>query len=658
MLTEIINFTNTLSDDFKSLGMQPKKGLHILLKVDDNGNVITKAESIEYGFYAKKMKDELSLFLQKCMQLQENAWCINTNKCYDLPTKAIHTCSPFCIAFRKEHLKGGTKFKVNAEKEKPQLQERFKDIYFEKAKETIEESNVKQLNAFQSFLNLFVNGGWEIILENTEQQRSAELELLIQKETKFKEEVKNEKDKLKKAELKDKLSDIQAELLKYQPLAESDYILFYLDLPLSDYKEVHGKYLNDKLFNTTSYNTEPDEDGLVYGTNDFQNGFNANMPFLLHQTASFDITGRISSIDARTLYEFSKVLPRKALPNPLPIFIYNDEFKQKVIALYKDGKRNFREIIEVLYQSHKDDFQNYYLLNWSNTRDGIIFNDFDFVAKFEYELKDSDTNDLDIQNLFHIHNKKEDKKQGEKIYSGIKNIFELEDRVLKYLIQNKYHRVDYFSDFKKEDYDNKDLTFLSYTKYRKAVYDYVYKSNRNAITGDIFKEMVFNAILDDLKNNNEYGIKEKLNYWYSSLYEYFYKINDKNIPTMASKLKDYERFVADLINESANLEEATDKHFAFASGQVIRYLLSKSKADDTSFRLMEPYLQKTNCKSLQEQVTEDFARYKHENFSLKFEKVAAFVLSYETEQNLKKIQSQLLSGLFAKNQLFSDKNQN
>ena len=69
---------------------------------------------------------------------------------------------------------------------------------------------------------------------------------------------------------------------------------------------------------------------------------------------------------------------------------------------------------------------------------------------------------------------------------------------------------------------------------------------------------------------------------------------------------------------------------------------------------MEPYLQKVNCKALQENIADDFARYKHENFSKSFEKVASFVLSYETDINMKKLQPQLLSGLFSKNQLFSN----
>ena len=127
---------------------------------------------------------------------------------------------------------------------------------------------------------------------------------------------------------------------------------------------------------------------------------------------------------------------------------------------------------------------------------------------------------------------------------------------------------------------------------------------------------------------------------------------------MGSKLKDYQQFVSALLSGIADIENATDEHFAFAAGQVIYYLLSKSKSADTSFRLMEPYLQKTNCKSLQENIAEDFARYKHENFSNNFGKVASFVLSYDTKENIKKLQPQLLSGLFANNQLFSNKNNN
>ena len=99
--------------------------------------------------------------------------------------------------------------------------------------------------------------------------------------------------------------------------------------------------------------------------------------------------------------------------------------------------------------------------------------------------------------------------------------------------------------------------------------------------------------------------------------------------------------------------DITDEKFAFAAGQVIEYILSKSKSADNSYNLLEPYLQQSKCAEFKKAMANDFGRYKHENFSKNFEKVAAFVLSYETDANLKHLLPQILSGVFSKNQLFS-----
>lgn len=648
MIKELVNFSESLSEDFKTLGKKPKDGLHILLQVDeDKGAIITTVQSIEYGYYNyNKMKDDVSPFLSKCIHFQENAWMIDTNKCLDTITRAIHTSSPFSVAIKKDNLIGGKNYEKRKNDGKNLVYDSLEN-YFEKTEELLEEFENKAVNnVSESFVLFFINGSWQIVLEDIENQRAAQYALIQSKIKTLREKHKETKDKVDKATIKENIESLEQEAIMFQPLSDAEYIIFYLDLDIELYKKTHERYLEERLFNTATYNTEPDSNGLIYGTSNFMNTFNSKMPFLLHQTATFDIPNRISNKDAKALYEFEKVFQNKVLPNPLPIFIYQGELNKKIIGLYKEERRNFRDIIDSFYQSYKEDFQNYYLLNWSNTRDGIVFNDFDFVPKFEYELKNEEG--LPVFNLFEIKSK-EDK--GMKHYGKLNNVFELEDWIFKSLIQNKYHRVNYFSDLKPDEYERMPMTFLSFSKYRKAIYDYVYKSNRNAIGGREFDELVFNSIRDDIKRAKEYGIKEKLNYWYS-LYNFFHKNNIN----MASKLKEYQDFVSDLINEKADFELAADEHFAFAAGQVIYYLLSKSKTEDTSFRLMEPYLQKTNCKALQENIADDFARYKHENFSKSFEKVASFVLSYETNQNLKKLQPQLLSGLFAKNQLFSNIN--
>lgn len=649
MINVLVNFSEGLTDDFKSLGKRPKDGLHILLQTKEDRTINTSVESIQFEYINKKI-DEVSPFLKKCLQLQESAWMLDTNKCLDNITRAIHTCSPFSIAIKRDNLIDGNNYERRKLEGKKLVYNSF-DNYFEKADELFsKEIDKKTKDIANSFAKFFKKESWQIVLDDIINQRATKYDLFQSKINGLKEEQKQITDRQKKTVIKDEIKSLEQEAWKFQTVADPEYIIFYVDLDLKSYMQTHAQYLNERLFNTAAYNTEPDSEGLIYGTSNFMNTYNVKMPFLIHQTATFDVSNRISNHDAKALFELESVFKNRTrtLPNLLPLFIYQSELNDKSIGLYADGKRTFRDLINALYQNYKRDFQNYYLLHWSNTKDGIVFNDFDFVPKFEFEINKSAG--LSIQNLFGLNDKS---KKGKKFYPDITNVFELEDRVLKYLIQNKNNRVDYFSDFKPADYERMPLTFLSYSKYRKAIYDYVYKSNRNAIAGNGFDEMIFNSIKDDFKKANEYGIKEKLNYWYS-LYGFFHK----NKTDMASKLKEYQDFVSDIIEEKANLETASDAHFAFAAGQVIYYLLSKSKSEDKSFRLMEPYLQKTNRKALQENIAEDFARYKHENFSRNFERVASFVLSYETDQNMKKLQPELLSGLFSKNQLFSNINKN
>jgi len=647
MIRELINFTDNLDEGFKNLGSIPREGIHILINsnLDEAGTISIDLENVKYEQFSKKQKIEVSEFLSYCKLLHQNAWCIDTNKCFDLPTKAIHTCSPFAVGFKREHLKGGTKFNDNIGKKK-QIYQRFGD-YFNKAFLLFDNDEEKE--KYKIFRNLFTHDSFSKILARIEGEYADKRQKLEEKNEQLKNQFKEINDKASKEILKEEIAQTDQELLKVKPIEDSSYIIFYFDVPLELYKQVHKKYLDDKLFNTDKYNTLPNAEGLIYGTNNFLNGFNSNMPFLMHQTASFDISGRISNTDAKLLNDLKNMLPNKTLPNPLPIFIYKDEMLQdKVISIFRESgfKFGYKEIIQKLVVDNEEDISNYYLLFWQNTMDGIVFRDFDFVSRFEYKFHDP----FIVQNLFGI---KEKGGEGFKHYALIRNIFDLEQQVLKPLIQSKYLRVDYFGDLNKEEYSKLDMTFVSYSKYRKAIYDYVYKSQRNAVSGNAFYEMVFNSILDDLKNSNKHGIKEKLNIWYS-LFEYF---NPKQKTNMVNKLKEYQDFVAAVIANEP-MTDITDEKFAFAAGQVIEYILNKSKSKDKSYALLEPYLQQSKCVEFKKAIADDFGRYKHENFSKNFEKVAAFVLSYETNLNLKHLLPQILSGVFAKNQLFTSKSLN
>lgn len=643
MIKELVNFTKNLSEEFKNLGVKPREGLHIVVRMEnDDGHLSINKKDYQYGIFSKKMEEESPL-LENCKFLSQNAWCIDTNKCFDLPTKAIHSCSPYLIAFKREHLEGGEKHKENEKKNKTQVNQRF-GTYFSKANNLFKTEEEKLTN--QVFELFFSQGHFLEILKEITDKNKVETERLTLISNELSQKAKDSNNKDEKENLKKEISNIDKQLLAVKPLDDSDYVLFYLDKSLEVYKGVHQKYLADKLFNTEKYNTLPNEEGRIFGTSNFMNGFNSSMPFLTHQTASFEITGRISDEDAKCLFEFQQVLPRKTLPNPLPIFIFKDELQEKVISLFKESgyKLGYKELVETLWQDYKQDFGNYYLLNWQNSKDGLVFQDFDFVSQFEYEFE------AQIENLFEIQEK------GGKSYvhyPKITNVFQLEQTIFKSLIQSKYLKVDYFGDLKKDDYEGLAYTFQSFAKYRKAVYDFVYKSKRQGIDENIFYDMVFSHIKDDLRQNNGYSIKEKLNIWFS-LYEKFNN-NNKNIEiSMASQLKNYQEFVAQLSMGKIDTDQAKDKEFAFAAGQVIDYVLGKSKAQDRSYQLLEPYLQQAKCQEFKRAIANDIARYKHEinDSETRFKSVCDFVLTYNTEVNMKELMPEILAGAFSRCQFF------
>ena len=647
MIREIVNFTNNLSEDFKLEGVKPKEGLHILLRIkNEEGQLSIDTENYQYEIYSKKMKEETP-FIEKCKFLSQNAWCIDTNKCFDLPTKAIHSCSPYMVAFKREHIDGGEKYAENQKKNKTQITERF-NSYFEKANALFSTEEEKLSN--QVFQFFFTHRIFESILNEIKYYNQAKSNALTESLEIKKENIRNVIDKYEKENIKLICSHIEENMFEFKPLDDSDYIVFYLEKDIGEYKIVHSKYLREKLFNTEKFNTMPSEEGIVFGTSNYMNSFNSNMPFLSHQTASFEITGRISNIDAKALYDFDDILRRGTLPRPLPLFIYKDELQQEIITLFKESgyKMGFVEMVENLWDTYNEDFKNYYFLYWQNTKDGIVFQDFDFVSQFDYEFKS------EIFNLFNIREK------GSKgidtkllFYSKISTIFEFEKVVFKSLLQSKYLKLDYFSELKTDDYEGLSNSFQAFAKYRKAVYDFVYKSKRQGIDSRIFTDMVFSHIKDDIKNNNEYSIKDKLNMWFS-LYETFDN-NINNNQTMASKLKDYQDFVSKLAVGQADLDKAEDSHFAFAAGQVIEYVIQKSKTDNKSYQLLEPYLQQAKCNEFKRALANDIARYKHaiNDNETRFKNVCAFVQTYDTDRNLKELLPEILAGVFAKNEFFT-----
>lgn len=545
MLQEIDNFMNVLPAGLKQAGLKPKEGLHVLLRFQEkDGTVCLDRNSVVQFCLTRKATEFDYPFLQRCAELTQVSWCVNTNKCFDLPAKGIHSCSPYCVALKRESLEGGGKYA----KDKTKIYDRI-NSYFANALALVKEDAEKErIKVFQYFIN-------------------------------------------SKEKLDDLLGCFQQE---FDEVKDKEYIILYLDEDIEKYRQVNECYLSDKLFNTNEFNIGVGDE--VYGTSDFLNGFPTKKPFLSHQSATFDIAGRISGQMARDLYEFQDLMARNVFPRPLPLFIYREELKERMFAVlskyFDEGERiGYQDIIRELYEKYKEDLGDYYLLYFY----GGKVCDFDFVSKFRYNLKYGNKDYWEIKDYFNIA-------KGEKIH----NVFELEGKVLKIIFNNSLVVETQAGGIQRKYFDELDAkycksenNYLLILKYRKAFYDYIYKSREQAITRQMFDDILLTGILEDIRqdeikggqHSHRWGILVKMNVWFS-LSENF-DLQLKNTDIMASKLNELREFIIALAQEKAELEN--DEQYAFTAGQVIYYLLHKSKTADKSYKRLEPFFTTGTC---------------------------------------------------------------
>jgi CRISPR-associated protein Csh1 len=617
MIKELIQFTALALEDpvYRSLGVIPKEGLHIILKVEKSDEQTTIAELPAFsGVYSAKKTTEISEWLLRCTDWWKASTMlgvVDTFKVFDVPSKAIHTVSPFCFAVKRTNLEGGEQYAENQSKSKSQVYDRI-NAYFTKAVALLELSEDKVVaEAFRIALNnKTLIHHW---LEGSGY---------------------------------------------FQNLKDGEYVVFYLDLPLEKYNAANRNYLKEKLFNKAAFNV-PDENDpeILHGTSNWLNGFSSKKAFLTHQSATFDISGRVSSQEAQMLYEFTDLSRRKLFPNPLPLFVIENE-RKKAFKIFKEDamsgeekRKTYLEVIHDLQKEHSGELGNYYLLFLHM---GEI-KDFDYVSRFEFNLN-YDGSPWRIDDLFNINT-------GQEI--TIHTVTDLMTVVLPPMFNNALvvRRKDkgwifHWFDEMDPSYCKTHNAFLLAMKYRKAFYDFIYKSKRQGVTGEAIREILTTGILDDIRldnfkdnrNSENLNIRLKLNLLFN-LHQYF---STKNNPTfMPDNITQLREHLDRVATGSAQLE--TDEHFAFAAGQVIYTVSKVSMSEDKSYKYLEPFLSQSNPERFKLAIGNFIKRYKHAEFSPRFRSVCADVLTYTMKGDFQKQLPILLAGIFSKEQLHWEK---
>ena len=612
MIREIINLTKRVDVDLKDVInnsiLPQQEGLYLMFSKDGT----FKAEFYKEG-------RNITPLLVKCIEWLRFSWTIEYDKkpwyqkCFDLPNKRIHSVSPFLIAVKRKYLEDGKEFSTK------KVDIGYIKNYLDKA-----------------------------ITETVHDEQTKNKALLFQKY------------------IEEKFQDIITKLKDFKWTAE-DYVLVFFDTDLDDYKNTYKNYLKTRIFNSSKQGLT-DIDGRaidekkaassneIRGWSNFFSGYNAGKPFLQHQT-SLSTTNTINNEDAYYLFLFNEYWRMDVFPNPMPIFIdYNelkiDEPQSEVIKLYnvdRNKKLSYREVISKLLDKKGVTLQKYYLLY----RVGTEIFDFDFVPLFRYKFDSS----IEVKNVTEAGYKKDEvfeKDPDERI----DNVFDFERIVVRAIFNNALVKIkediyttNYFGDIKPEYVSGRDFMWQLIMKYRKAFYDYIYKSKTNAITATMFDDMMFNSILsnirqDEIKTRCEYNnaIKSKINIWFS-LYNLFN--NNKKDDIMASNVTDLLAKMEVVAKGESNIE--SPEEFAFGAGQLASYLIDRSAASNKTYAMLEPYLQKSKSGQLQDAIAQTIAVYKHDISVYKgtFKQLSAQVLTYDEGADMKPLLKYFLAGCFS-----------
>jgi CRISPR-associated protein Csh1 len=603
-ISKFIEFLEENSPEVFDENIELEEGLYVFLE-KENGELVIKDENV---LEVKKDTEKNNLYKEFLKRKSVTEMLSNEKSFNAGPKIYVKIGSPFGISFSGKGYKSGKENRLTA-----------LDAYFKTAEKYIDKDNQKYLKWLNEFKDFAYN----------------------------------------------KLFQYLESINKYQNVSDKYMFYFYLKEPeLEDFQNIYSKYLSERIFNDNGYNiprtkkdTLPDAD--TYGIPNSLSGFNSKKPFLEHKTAPNEINMRVNLKVAFNLQKFFDLQKKnKILPNPMPIFVDEDELTNKTIKFYKDGtKKTHREIIEyLLTQSERENLQNFYLIYFQNGLKGSRITDLDFVPVFKYKTDDMP----EIEAIFNVKSKE----KGELLHDyKINNVFEFQEKIVNkifnhQLIQETKNGIwlKYYDEEIKinPEYGATETIINLLYKYRKAFYDYIYKSKQQSITFKIFYDIMSNSILDDIKHDKDYdktfSIKEKLNIWFS-LYSYFSQ--SKNI-NMVNKTKELFEKIKQIGNPSSNERIMSDEEFAFASGQLIREILSKSETAERTHALLEPFLQKTDIRQFKLAIAKAFDTYKHSfkfykgNARYEFDKIMSEVMGFEPdEKNMKNLLPFILAGYFS-----------
>lgn len=400
-----------------------------------------------------------------------------------------------------------------------------------------------------------------------------------------------------------------------------DYLKIFFEYPIDDYKREGKRYLIPNIYNNNDFNITLEKN--IFGLPNNNMGLNAKKPYLENKTRKITVPYLANNEDVLLQKKFFDYLMNYAAIGKVNVYIDNADNE---VNAYENGDlpdKNFNGIFIRLKKGKEVEIHDYDIIT------GYRCN---LIKKFKFKniLKiDQSSKNVSIQ------------KYGE--WGKARDIQEIINEVFfsKFLIGNYFTESE---DLSINDGNLKSNLLLS----RETLFNWIYKGLDNGVFPVLDK-----ASLSLIKGSIENGYIPKASHQFNlrwSLINYFNGGKD-----MADIIHDIKDSLRVKINSNITDKLDNDDEYYFAVGQLVNYLLSKSKGKKRPHSLANPFINGKNNTEVKEKLRKLYAKYSYDldMNGKRFNNLYAMIIGYAPED---KVNQDLIVGGYLSNNLIYESN--
>ncbi|OOM81334.1 type I-B CRISPR-associated protein Cas8b/Csh1 [Clostridium sp. BL-8] len=399
-----------------------------------------------------------------------------------------------------------------------------------------------------------------------------------------------------------------------------DYLKIFFEAPIEEYKSEGKRYLMPNIYNNNDFNISNNDE--IYGLPNDNMGLNAKKPYLENKTRKITVPYLLSNTEVLLQKKFFDYLMNFAALGKVNVYIDNLNNK---IEPYENGKlpdTTFKGIFIRIKKGKEVEILDYDIITDYKSNLAKKFN-------FKNILDvDQSSKNISIQNY--------DDKIGK-----LKDIQQILNEVFfsKFLVNNYFTEP---SDLSINDGCLKSNLLLS----RDVLFNWIYKGS------DYGLFPVLNKIsLNLVKGSVEEGYIQKASHQFNlrcSLINYFKEGRD-----MADIIHDIKDSLRVKINSNITDKLDNDDEYYFAVGQLVGYLLSKSRGKKKPHSLANPFINGKNNEDIKEKLRRLYSKYSYDIDSKgkRFNNLYTMILGY-TPDNTKVDQDLILGGYLSNSLIY------